>query len=196
MQVTHPNKIHSQICSQIWISIFKWSHLPCILEQSEPHDTHRRPEAGTSGLSLATAHCPAPTLCLILSAAYSISLITYIWAPMRFLSLAQCLDSIFCWECLPHHIAHQTHPFFETQLVPHCHQEAPRVLVWNYCHLLDAFCAPGIHLIYTWPQHSAQCPTHTVKSKNNYTQMKCYWFCIFSPKFTALSRLREIKCLA
>ena len=33
---------------------------------------------------------------------------------------------------------------------------------------------PCMHLIYTWPRHSAQCPTHIVKSKTKCTQMKCY----------------------
>ena len=142
--------------------------------ESEPHDTHRRPEAGTSGLLLATAHCLAPTLCYVIS----------------------CLQYFIHNLCLSLHAFLSLHTMFRLHLLlgipspSYCPPNSslfqdsagtsspsgspPGCLSGTILTFLMLSLPPCMHLIYTWPQHSAQCPAHIVKSKNNYIQMKCY----------------------
>lgn len=134
MQGTHPNtKSTVKFASWLWITTFKRSHLLRIWapwHTQEAWGWHLR-------LIVGTAHCLAPTLCFIVSAVCSISFITYVWASMNSWASTQCLDSIFCWEFLPHHVAYQTHPFLKTQLVPHYHQKA---LLGAWVELLTPSC--------------------------------------------------------
>lgn len=123
------HKIHSQIYIWPWNSIFKWPRwLRITGEYTLTSTTHTRGlELAPQAFFLATTHCPPSILCFRLSAVYSLAFTTYVWASMRSWACTQFLDSIFCWEFLPHHIiifTYQTHSFFKTQLIPHFHQEA------------------------------------------------------------------------
>lgn len=194
MQGTHPNtKSTVKFASWLWITTFKQSHL---LRIWAPRHTQ---EAWGWHLRLIVGHGSLPST-------------------HSMLHVISCLQYFIHNLCLSLHAFLSLHTMFRLHLLlgipspSYClpnsslsqdsagtslpSESPPGCLSGTIDTFLLLSLPPCMHLIYTWPRHSAQCPTHIVKSKTKCTQMKCYWFCISSPKFTAVSMLREIKCLA